>query len=202
MKVWKEQANESWTPTYGDLRAPEKPRLHKALIEEQGAVCCYCGQRIGFEDSHVEHFRPQEHFQALQLDYANLHASCIRQTLPGRPLHCGHAKGSDFDNDLAISPLDVCEARFTYTLDGQIEATDVNDPKASYMVRLLKLDVSLLENLRRQALLGVFSEDFVLTASPEELRRVAQAFREPESESRRLPNLGHVVARYSEQLMS
>jgi uncharacterized protein (TIGR02646 family) len=56
---------------------------------------------IGFEDSHVEHFRPQEHFQALQLDYANLHASCIRQTLPGRPLHCGHAKGSDFDNDLA-----------------------------------------------------------------------------------------------------
>jgi len=81
---WKAQANDDWQPSYATLQNPQKRDLHLSLLNEQGHLCCYCGRRIGPEDSHVEHFRPQELFQTLELDYENLHASCIRQKIQGR----------------------------------------------------------------------------------------------------------------------
>ena len=57
---WKALESADWIPTYGSLRGEEKRALHLSLLREQGWVCCYCGRAVGEDDSHIEHFRPQD----------------------------------------------------------------------------------------------------------------------------------------------
>lgn len=194
---WKQQENENWQPTYANLQNPQKRELHLTLLEEQGWACCYCGRSIELEDSHIEHFRPQEHYSALELAYTNLHASCIRATNPGTPLHCGHAKGSGFDEEQQISPLDeFCEKRFTYTLNGQILP---KDPQSTYMCALLKLDIPFLRD-RRAAALKIFDIDFLASVSDEELQKLSHEFKS-RSQNGRFTPFSHVVAGFAEQLL-
>lgn len=198
-EAWKALANPDWTPTYKDLQNPQKRALHVSLLKEQGWVCCYCGRSIAQQDSHIEHFRPQEHYPDLALIYANLHASCIRETEPGRPLHCGHAKGADFDEVLQTSPLDPqCEERFLYTLDGSILARDAADAQAGYMVELLQLDISFLRNRREEEVNRVFDPEFLATVTADELRLLRDEFRRRD-EAGRAQSFGHMLARFSEQ---
>lgn len=199
---WKALANDAWQPSYGALQNPEKQVLHQALLNEQGGVCCYCGRAISLTDSHIEHFRPQETYEDFALDYNNLHASCIRETEPGSPLHCGHAKGNDFDDSKAISPLDEgCERRFIYSaLDGVIHPADRSDEPAAYMVGLLKLDIKFLCNRRTEALKAVFDDEFVSSASDAELAQLAEAYGTPDATGR-MTSFGHVLSRFAEQLL-
>lgn len=197
--AWKALANQDWTPTYENLQNPQKRALHVSLLKEQGWVCCYCGRSIAQEDSHIEHFRPQERYADLALSYENLHASCIRETEPGTPLHCGHAKGSDFDEAQQIFPLDPqCEARFLYTLKGRIIASDATDVQAAYMVDLLKLDIPFLLNRREEEVNRVFDPAFLATVTEDELRLLRDAFLRRDEEGR-AQSFGHVLARFSEQ---
>lgn len=196
---WKAQANGNWQPTYAGLQNPEKAQLQDALLNEQGWVCCYCGRSIHQKNSHIEHFRPREHHPDKALSYDNLHASCIRETSPGSPLHCGHAKRNVFDEARAISPLTPdCERQFRYTLDGQV--IPEND-SAAYMSDLLKLDIEFLSERRAQILHGVFDNDFLENASTEELIILRDGYKQRNANGR-LPDFGHVVERYAEQLMS
>lgn len=196
-EAWKAKANDDWQPNYGNLQNPEKRHLHKALLDEQGQVCCYCGRSITLGDSHIEHFRPQEQRLDLDLAFENLFASCIRETGPGAPLHCGHAKGHEFDEARHVSPLDpACERRFTYSLAGAILPLD---DAARYMVELLSLDIEFLRNRRLEVLRRVFDDAFIASATDAELQSLAQAYREPDAVGRR-ESFGHVVARYAEQL--
>ncbi|CAD6875018.1 retron system putative HNH endonuclease [Methylomonas fluvii] len=199
---WKAQANDVWQPSYSNLQNPEKRNLHDALLNEQGGLCCYCGRTIALTDSHIEHFRPQERFQELAMDYSNLHASCIRETEPGTPLHCGHSKGKDFDKDKIISPLDDgCEQRFIYSAqDGAIYPTDNSDESATYMIGLLKLDIKFLRDRRAEALKRVFDYDFISSASNDELEKLASAYQQPNAAGF-LINFAHVLSRYAEQLI-
>lgn len=197
---WKAKAHQDWQPAYADLQHPEKRDLHQALLDEQGGVCCYCGRAITLQDSHVEHFRPQEAYPQLALAYANLHASCIRVSEPDHPLHCGHAKARKFDDNRIISPQDAdCELRFLYTQTGEIRPADEADRSAEYMIGLLRLDIGWLQN-RRKAALQVFDADFLASASDAEIAMLAHSFRQPDPDGR-LPSFGHVVARYAEQLL-
>ena len=200
---WKAKANEDWQPSYGTLQNPEKRALHEALLAEQEGVCCYCGRAISLADSHVEHFRPQETYEELALEYDNLHASCIRETEPGAPLHCGHAKGSDLDQAKSVSPLDLdCERRFMYSAqDGAVFPVDKNDESAVYMVGLLKLDVTFLRDRRAEALKSVFDNQFVSSATDDELIKLAEAYRRPDADGH-LTGFGHVLSRYAEQLLA
>jgi len=199
---WKSSATENWTPSYTDLRGPEKVSLHTALLAEQGHVCCYCGQRIVLGNSHIEHFRPQEAWPDLALAYDNLMASCIRETKPGAPLHCGHAKGSEFDEVLHISPLEVgCEGRFQFTLDGQIAPTNAADEQAAHMLRLLKLDIAFLNNRRAAAVAQVFDPEFLVTVTDDELHKLSSFYRSRD-EHGRVAGLGHVLARFAEQRLA
>ncbi len=68
------------------------------------------------------------------------------------------------------------------------------------MVRLLRLDVQFLRERRAQALQGAFDDEFVASASDDDLVKLAQAYRLPEA-SGRLTDFGHVLARYVEQLL-
>lgn len=198
---WKSLANDDWQPTYDDLQNPQKGELHRALRNEQGHVCCYCGRSISVTDSHIEHFRPQELRTDLALSYDNLFASCIRETAHGAPLHCGHAKGNDFDDTLHISPLDVVtERRFIYTLTGSVLPTDAADAQATYMSNLLRLDIEFLRNRRLDALANAFDEAFIASATIEELETLANAFRQRDANGH-LDSFGHVLARYAEQLL-
>lgn len=196
---WKALTNTEWTATYENLQNPEKRALHQTLLSEQGWVCCYCGRAIALQDSHIEHFRPQERYENLALSYENLHASCIRETEPGMPLHCGHAKDSDFDELLAISPLDQhCEVRFLYTQEGYIIASDVADTQADYMVELLQLDIPFLRNRRKDEVGRVFDPTFLATVTEGELRLLRDAYRRRD-DAGRAQSFGHVLARFAEQ---
>jgi uncharacterized protein (TIGR02646 family) len=198
---WKVTGDADWSPTFEDLQNPEKQEVHQSLVREQYFVCCYCGRRIGLSGSHIEHFRPQGECSDLDLDYSNVHASCVRATPRGLPLHCGHAKGGQLDEALLISPLDhQCEQRFEYKLDGGITSSNPPDQPATYMISLLKLDIPLLRSYRQQVLIGVFDAQFILNVTEAELLLLRDGFRRPDSDGH-YPNLGHVVARYAEQLL-
>lgn len=201
-EAWKSVRNADWEPSYDNLQNPEKKILHQALLEEQAWVCCYCGRSVSLENSHIEHFRPQETYPDLALEFINLHASCIRETKPGAPLHCGHAKGNDFDEAKHISPLDPgCEKRFAYTLDGTILVTDPGDAAADYMRVLLRLDIAFVRTRRQEVLARVFDAGFLASATNEEMQRLASAFRTPHIDGK-LDDFGHVVVRYAEQQSS
>ncbi len=199
-EAWKALANPDWTPSYdGNLQNPQKHALHVSLLTEQGWVCCYCGRSIAQHDSHIEHFRPQDRYADLALSYENLHASCIRESEPGTPLHCGHAKGAGFDELLQISPLDAqSESRFLYTMDGSIIASDAADTQAAYMVDLLRLDIAFLRNRREEEVSRVFDPTFLATITDDELR-VLRDFYRLRDEQGRAQSFGHVLARFAEQ---
>ncbi|MGN6230606.1 MAG: retron system putative HNH endonuclease [Trinickia sp.] len=200
--AWKAQANEDWTPTYNDLRDPEKRNLHSALLAEQGSVCCYCGRSISLEDSHIEHFRPQEQYAGLQLEYANLHASCMRGLRRSMPRHCGHAKENGFDEEQHIAPADPdCERRFMYTLRGEIVPADSEDERAKYMIGLLALEAPTLRHLREEVLSQTLDPSFLATATQQELEQLCDSFRRRDATGK-LPGFGHVIARYAEQNMA
>lgn len=200
-EAWKAEANQEGRPIYRDLRNPEKRNLLRALLAEQGSVCCYCGRSISLEDSHIEHFRPQDRYETLQLEYANLHASCVRWPEPSTPRHCGHAKGNGFDEDLHITPVDPeCEQAVLYTLRGAIVPTAPEDRRAKYMIDLLALDSPILQHLRNEVLTRTLGPEFLATATQEEMTRLRDGFRRRDAAGN-LPDFGHVIARYAEQSM-
>ncbi|WP_330215482.1 retron system putative HNH endonuclease [Pseudomonas sp. AM8] len=198
---WKASISDEWVPTYSTLQDPQKRELHNSLLLEQGGFCCYCGRGIDTESSHIEHFRPQKHFKELALEYQNLHASCIRETRPGSPLHCGHVKGNWFDDAEHISPMeDGCEQRFRYLLNGQIQATDTKDSPAGKMIDVLALDIAYLNNRRQDALERVFDPDFVSQASDADFKTIMTALRSTTLGDQQA--FDHVVARFAEQILT
>ncbi|GFM86553.1 hypothetical protein PSCICO_19520 [Pseudomonas cichorii] len=197
---WKASANEDWTPTYPILQNPQKRDLHNSLLEEQNFFCCYCGTEIGLDSSHIEHFRPQEDYGPLALEYKNLHASCLRETKPGNPLHCGHHKSNWFDENLHIAPTDKnCEQRFRYLLTGVIQEAHVTDLAAAKMIEKLALDIAYLNQRRQAAIRKVFDDQFLDDVSDMELQKIVSALRSATNDKQIA--FDHVIARYAEQLL-
>lgn len=108
------------TLRYDDLVGPPKQDLKNSLIAEQKHLCCYCERRITNADSHIEHFKPKGNplYQYLELDYNNLHASCIKALSSGVEPQCGHKKGDTFSGTL-ISPLEANCADFFLVYNGR-----------------------------------------------------------------------------------
>lgn len=145
---WKAKANADWQPTYDLLSDETKTAVKKALMEEQGYICCYCERRLTDDDSHIEHFRPQSDQDCDDLDFSNMLCSCQDQTKKGEPRHCGVLKDNWFDLDLLVSPFDpICEYLFTYTADGGIGSADSD--AATTTISKLGLDISKLFALRK-----------------------------------------------------
>jgi hypothetical protein len=135
----------------------------------------------------------------LDLDYANLHASCQGETDEPKPAHCGHNKGNRFAEDAHISPLDEdCESQFRYTLIGQIESANAAIA-AENMIKILALDISFLNNRRKEKLEGIFDDDFLSDFSVEELEAIVKRYREPKNGE--YEAFDHIIARYAEQLL-
>lgn len=146
---WKAMANEDWLPTYDDLSGDTKKAVKKALMQEQGYLCCYCERRIVDDDSHIEHFRPQSHEDVDPLDFSNLLCSCQNQLQKGVPRHCGNLKGDWFDPVLLVSPFNPdCESRFAFTGAGEIKPVDNTDNGAEETIQRLGLDLPKLNAMR------------------------------------------------------
>ena len=145
-------------PRWRRVPTEVKAEVHGALIGEQGGICCYCEGRITPDDSHVEHFRPRqrEEFESLQLDYTNLLASCGRDQAAGMPRHCGHRKGSWFEEGRLVSPLSPdCEDRFRFTANGHAFPVE-NDDAAATTIGRLGLDLPKLNALRAAAVEALY----------------------------------------------
>ncbi len=150
-------------PNWDRLKSDNKTALRRALIKEQGAICCYCGTRIGIDDSHVEHFRPKKKYPQLQLEYDNLLCSCQSELQKTEPKHCGNAKGSWFDENLTVSPLfPICESRFEFMEDGRIRPSDNNDEGAKLTITHLALNIQKLQELRQSSIAAVLDMSDIL----------------------------------------
>jgi len=79
--------------------------------------------------------------------------SCQRVLKKKEPRHCGNSKGSWFDKDDFVSPLEPdCERRFKYTHDGQIMPSDDVDKPAAITIHRLRLNIDKLSDLRKSAI--------------------------------------------------
>lgn len=150
---WKEQAGPEWQPSYDDLRGEPKKAVVRALLEEQGELCCYCERRLMPGDFHIEHFRPQSAPGVDPLDFSNMLCSCQNQLKKGEPRHCGNFKGDWFDAQLLISPFAPdCENRFAFLGDGSIKPSSSDDLTAVATIARLGLDIPKLKALRVHAI--------------------------------------------------
>lgn len=150
-------------PNWNRLTSDEKNEIRKALIEEQGFICCYCGTRVAVDDSHVEHFRPKNKYPELQLEYNNLLCPCQLELKKVQSRHCGNAKGGWFNENLTVSPLDAeCESRFEYLDEGSIQPSDGNDEGAKATIKHLAFNIEKLRELRQSAIAAALEDIDIL----------------------------------------
>lgn len=101
--------------------AGAKDQLKHNLLKEQGHICCYCMQRITFDDMKVEHWASQKKFPKQQLIYKNLLAACMGgEGYQDHLHHCDTKKG---DSRLSFHPADRdsrCDTRIRYGSNGKV----------------------------------------------------------------------------------
>jgi uncharacterized protein (TIGR02646 family) len=81
--------NAYYVPDYDNYQ--RKDDLRDSLVAEQGAICCYCLQRIRptQDGMKIEHWHCQRHHGDEQLDYGNLLGACLGgQGQPPDRQHC------------------------------------------------------------------------------------------------------------------
>lgn len=171
----------SGKPKWKRLPKAIKDDLLESLKKEQGYICCYCEQKLETE-FHPEHLKPKgsKFFPKLQFEYSNLLCSCQKELQKGEPRHCGNSKGSWYDTELLVSPLNPdCETKFTYTQDGYMSFTD---DASKETIRHLELGIDKLNTLRKNAI-----EPFIIdpitfdSISQEDARIFAEAYLQPKN---------------------
>lgn len=125
-KTVKGTANEDYP---NGLMNPTKGKLHDTLLTEQGYLCAYTMKRIGSDNSHIEHIKPEslcrEDLVGSDLDYENMVACFPAYGMVRRYRYGAQERGDWWDNGGAefVKPLDPnCEKRFRFDLNGNIEA--------------------------------------------------------------------------------
>lgn len=148
--------------TYQDLYDNHKDiweLTRLSLAEEQGYICCYCGQRIsGFQGTQIEHVfaKGTAAYEKMQLDYeSNLLACCdggkyarrLDPTIPYADLYCDTPKES---TPIPVTPLNpLCEEKFLYGSDGDIVGVGAD---AEATIDILNLRSPILKNKRKSAI--------------------------------------------------
>ncbi|NQZ56406.1 MAG: TIGR02646 family protein [Lentisphaeraceae bacterium] len=173
---WKSLETDNWQPTFRGLGGVEKRAVKTALIAEQNGTCCYCDRVLLYDDSHIEHFQPQNPSDGEEvdpLDYQNMLCSCQNKLEKGVPRHCGNLKGNWYDTELLISPMAIsCERAFKFSYDGRISARNESDQAAKTTIEKLGLNIPKL-NAMRESAIAVFLDDEL---SDEELRIFVESY--------------------------
>lgn len=150
-----------------------------SLAEEQGYICCYCGQRItGFEGTQIEHIFPKgtAAYETMQLDYeTNLIASCdggkykrkMDSSISVDELHCDTKKNSD---PIPVTPLNpLCEGKFLFDRDGNILGVSAD---AEATIAILNLTSPILKSMRKAAI--KYYSDYPISDWQKEYDRLSQ----------------------------
>lgn len=157
--------------TYGDMPEALRIEVRRSCAAEQLYICAYCCSFISGDrpDTMNEHVKSRRNYPALQLDYANIVASCTTRN------QCDDAHGStDFD----LTPLmDECEEELSYMASGGIRG---ETPRAERTITALNLGRNIRENRRlvesrRASIMGfIFSQGLELTdvANDPEFREI------------------------------
>ena len=104
---------------FDDSPSIVKDDLRSKLLEEQGYICCYCMERIGFRKSKIEHFKPRSLFRSEQLDYFNLFVACHGGEGQNKnEQHCDTKKANNLLNNIKL--LKNIESDIAYKKDGCI----------------------------------------------------------------------------------
>lgn len=126
----------------------QKEELRASLLTEQGHICCYCMQRIKKDEMKIEHWRSQDEYPDLQLDYNNLLGACEGgQSFQKHLQHCDTKKGN---TRLTINPLDNlknCEDLIKYLSNGRIYSDDTTINNE--LNEVLSLNMQTLVNNRK-----------------------------------------------------
>lgn len=163
-----------------------KRQVSKELLEIQYGLCCYTELNLTDYDkdvgSHIEHEKPKSKYPELTFNFHNLLLSAISSERLGsfsNDTFAGDKKGSDFDEDLFISPQSINFGDyFIYAShSGKISphgSLEQNDKvKADYMIRLLNLNAGFLVAERQQHLYEIdeFLKDYIDMLPNEERRK-------------------------------
>ena len=119
---------------YHNLPLTTMSDIRVNLLSEQGHICCYCMKRIPQKiekdgtvsyEMKVEHYKCQDNYPALQLNYSNLLGACTgNEGNPKKLQTCDTKKGK---TDITINPISVvpnCERQIKYLSNGEIHSED------------------------------------------------------------------------------
>jgi uncharacterized protein (TIGR02646 family) len=128
----------------------QKDELRTSLLSEQGHICCYCMQRIRDDKMKIEHWRSQDEYPELQLNYNNLLGAC--EGNQGSPKHLQHCDTKKGNTEITINPIDNknCEDLIKYHPSGEIYSDDetINND----LNKILNMNMQTLVKNRRVVL--------------------------------------------------
>lgn len=133
--------NANYVPDYDNYKHVDD--LRESLVAEQGAICCYCLQRIrpNEGDMKVEHWHCQTEFISEQLDYKNLLGACIGgEGRPKASQHCDTRKGNSALSRNPANPSHRIESYISFLGNGVIESQDATLNRELNDVLNLNLD--------------------------------------------------------------
>jgi uncharacterized protein (TIGR02646 family) len=138
------------------IEASLRREIRQALVAEQGGLCAYTGRRIDEASCHIEHPKPQTHcMNGEDASFSNMLACVPAPNAPGLP-YGAHKKGAwpdAIEEALFVSPLRPgCEERFSFTLNGEIRASDPTDVAATKTIDRLDLNHALMQQFRKAAI--------------------------------------------------
>jgi len=131
----------------------DKDALRTSLVSEQRGLCCYCLSRIRPKvgSMKIEHWHSQERYEAEQLDYANLLASCMGNEGKRRgDQHCDTRKGC---RDISRNPADRThgiENLIRFEGDGKVSSPDPTLDRE--LNEVLNLNLAFLRTNRKATL--------------------------------------------------
>ena len=168
-----------------DATDAPKDELRRALVQEQGGLCCYCLGRIKplALRMKIEHWAPQSRYPARRLDYGNVLGACMGgEGSPPSQQHCDTAKG---DTELTINPAAPgahCSESFSYLVTGEIKPSR-NDADLAQDIETLALNLPRIIAGRR-AQVDAIRDEVRRTKgnlSREKLQRMATKLEEPDA---------------------
>lgn len=139
---------------FDNIPIATKEELKQSLLLEQGYICCYCMRRIPEKSSpymKVEHYKCQDHFQNLQLDYRNLLGACTgNEGHPKKLQTCDTQKANE---TLTINPLTTnpsCETLFKFNSEGEMSSISDNEAVDKQINAILNLNMQSLKDARKE----------------------------------------------------
>ena len=142
--------------------------LQNKLFEDQGGICCYCGQVLKFLKHPpyiVEHVLPKGECRKLAGEYENLLLSCRPTEEEEEDRNNVHDNGDNFwhcdkrkkSSILTYTPLQHdCASRFIYYESGKIKGCD---KLAENDIKTLGLNCEYLKRRRKEAIFAVLYDE-------------------------------------------